>query len=100
MKGPCENCPFRRDVKPFLTALRGMQLAALTRHPDGIFHCHKTCDYSDADETGQPSTANATLCKGFAILRAQESGNRFVKPDETVYGSMGEMIMAYAREGF
>jgi hypothetical protein len=29
-------------------------------------------------------------------LRAQESGNRFVKADETVYGSMGEMIAAYA----
>lgn len=99
MKTPCKNCPFRKDVRPFLTPQRGLQLALLTRYRDGVFHCHETCDYDNADEDGQPSTENATLCKGFAILRAQESGNRFVKPDETVYRSMADMIAAYAREG-
>jgi len=94
MKEPCEHCPFRKDVKPFLTPARGIELAMLTRNPKGVFNCHETLDYSKFEGR---VTADTRLCIGFATLRAQESSNRFVKPHETVYGTMGEMMLAYIK---
>jgi hypothetical protein len=96
MKGPCDNCPFRKDVQPFLTQRRGVELAALTRHPNGKFHCHETVYTAGGNRRPRRLWQ---LCIGFATLRAQEAGNRFVKPDETVYGSMGEMMQRYLEDG-
>ena len=90
MKEPCEHCPFRKDVVPYLTPARGMQLATLTRNPRGVFYCHETV-------RNLGGKGPKTMCRGFAILRAQEAGNRFVKEDETTYRTMGDMILAYTR---
>jgi hypothetical protein len=95
MNPPCKACPFRKDVRPYISAARGLALAMLTRRRDGKFWCHETVDYNYGPRS-KKHMANATLCRGFAILRAQESGNRFVAADDLVYGSMGEMMMAYS----
>ena len=98
MKHPCEDCPFRRDVRTYLTVERAISLALATRHRDSKFYCHETVDYS-VSLRSKKHLANARICRGFAILRAQESGNRFVTESDLVYRSMGEMIAAYAERG-
>ena len=98
MKRPCKSCPFRRDVKPYLTRWFGFDLAFRTRYYDSKFYCHETVDYSSRKRSPR-RTANAQLCRGFAILRAQEAGNRFVEDADLVYRSMGEMVAAYAEKG-
>lgn len=42
MKQPCKHCPFRMDVKPFLTPERGIELAYHAQNPYNSFPCHKT----------------------------------------------------------
>lgn len=49
---PCDNCPFRTDIEPYLTKARAREIvAALDR---GTFSCHKTtgvCGQKPAKET-------------------------------------------------
>lgn len=92
MSGPCKLCPFRKDVPPYLTKQRGVQLAMLTRNRVADFTCHESI--KSLGGIGPRRT-----CIGFATLRAQEAGGRFVKPDELVYQTMGEMIAAYLEKG-
>ena len=33
IKNPCSHCPYRHDVKPFLTPERGEELAYLATNP-------------------------------------------------------------------
>jgi hypothetical protein len=96
MNPPCEACPFRRDVAPYLTPERGMALAFSTRLLGHDFFCHETVDYGA--RTTKARMKNAQLCRGFAIMRAQEGRgrkHRFVEDRDLVYRSMGEMIVAY-----
>lgn len=97
MNPPCKGCPFRRDVEPYLRRERGIALALGTRQRDNKFYCHETINYGARSKVKR--MANAEICRGFAILRAQESGNRFVKDHELVYRSIGEMIAAYLEHG-
>jgi hypothetical protein len=68
MKKPCQHCPFRRDVKPFLRPGRGKELAYHAQNPYNSFTCHKTLEH---DEEGD------------------------VFADENVYSDAYEMIDAY-----
>lgn len=100
MNPPCEACPFRRDVRPYLTPERGMSLAMSTRLPGREFFCHETIDYNAT--TKKKRRKNARLCRGFAILRAQEGverAHRFVEDRDLVYRSMGDMMFAYSKRG-
>jgi hypothetical protein len=92
MKPPCALCPYRKDVEPYLTPERGLQLAMATRSRTHRFICHESV-------RSLGGTGPRRLCTGFALLRAQEAGNRLVRPSEPVYGSMGEMIATYMRLG-
>lgn len=64
---PCDSCPFRNDIDPFLTYDRVREIEyALQR---GEFPCHKTVDYDSEDEDGdETSTENAKHCAGALIL--------------------------------
>lgn len=102
---PCENCPFRSDVRPFLRTDRAAELVEYTRQGFG-FHCHKT-----TTETGN---GKPKQCAGALILARKEDnlynnqmvriearlGADFdeVKETSPVYESGEAMIEAYRKE--
>ncbi len=61
---PCANCPFRTDVRPYLTRDRVREIArSLVRSE---FPCHKTVTY---DEDGEPVPSRSqSHCAGALIL--------------------------------
>lgn len=60
LKKPCNNCPFRTDLEPYLSAKRIAEIIQAT-----AFQCHKTVDYSDdiPDQGDKPQQ-----CAGLMIL--------------------------------
>lgn len=68
LRRPCNNCPFRTDVEPFITHGRARELvAALVRSE---FTCHKTTVSVDDDEGGSSRIdgPNAQHCAGALIM--------------------------------
>jgi hypothetical protein len=67
---PCKNCPFRSDIKPFITAARAKEIL----QSQGEFNCHKTIEVGepidDDEETwcAVKDDSNAQVCAGFLIL--------------------------------
>lgn len=49
IKRPCENCPFRRDVHPFLR--RAKQIAKQMQDDHNWFACHKTTGMESGKRT-------------------------------------------------
>ncbi|MBE0467986.1 MAG: hypothetical protein IBX55_00460 [Methyloprofundus sp.] len=46
---PCKNCPFRKDIRPYLFKDRAKEISdSLVKEGKG-FPCHKTVDYADID---------------------------------------------------
>lgn len=74
LTSPCANCPFRKDIKPYLNKARvqGLQEDLVQSE----FYCHKTVDYSQpdayVDEDGDPvdgvADDNTAHCAGALIL--------------------------------
>lgn len=100
MQKPCQHCPFRKDVTPFLHPRRAEELviAAGSRYQD--FVCHKTLEHSeDGEELLQ--TRKSLTCAGFLSLRAAEGvqvPDGFKPTAEQCYGSGEEMVEAYSDE--
>lgn len=96
VKKPCKHCPFRKDVKPFLTPERGEELAYGAANIYNSFPCHKTTKHdNDGDVI---ITGNEKECAGFLTLQIAELGNDiegFEPSYELVYGSIPEMVEAY-----
>jgi hypothetical protein len=95
MKKPCQHCPFRRDVKPFLRPGRGKELAYHAQNPYNSFTCHKTLEH---DEEGDVFVGEKSLeCAGFLTLQINEGADcpKGFTPDENVYSDAYEMIDAY-----
>ena len=103
MKKPCSSCPFRHDVKPFLTPERGEELANSASNPYNTFHCHKTLEYDDDDDNGDGDTfigEHSKLCAGFLTLQHNENGSTAYdddgfEPSPLVYSDSWEMEQAY-----
>jgi len=100
MKTPCEHCPYRNDVKPYLTPERGEELAILALNQYNSFYCHKTTeDYED----DRVCTNKSKLCAGFLTLMGNECGEKHLpegfKPSyEIVYCDTWEMTETYNEE--
>jgi len=98
MQKPCKHCPFRRDVKPFLSAERGEELAILTTNPYNSFSCHKTTVSDEDSEDGEMIVTEDSLeCAGFLSMQINEGA---IRPDgfevsDLVYEDYCEMIDAY-----
>lgn len=77
LKTPCNNCPFRRDVKFCLHPERRQEIADALRH-DMTFSCHKTVDYSDEwnDSSTHIPTEDEQHCAG-ALIVLNRSGELF-----------------------
>jgi hypothetical protein len=100
MKNPCEHCPFRRDVKPFLTPERGEELAYATENPYNSFPCHKTLEHDDEDTfVGEDSKE----CAGFLSMQHEACGSTAYdgegfEPSPLVYDDSFAMAQAYERD--
>lgn len=96
MKQPCKHCPFRHDVKPFLTPERGEELAYAAINQYNSFPCHKTTEH---DEDGDAFCTEETKeCAGFMTLQHNETGCSLpddFTPSELVYTDTWDMIDAY-----
>lgn len=67
MTTPCDDCPFRYDVHPFIRPDRVLEIQ---EYNDGGFPCHKTVNYNDDGEVG---LRNGEIhCAGSLILQANE----------------------------
>lgn len=100
VKKVCKHCPYRRDVKPFLTIERTEQLAYLPLNKYNDFKCHKTFEYDgEEDIQGRPTGdfSQSKTCAGFLTLRAQagiEVPKGFEPSWEECYADEYEMITA------
>lgn len=99
MKKPCQHCPFRHDVKPFLRPKRGEELAYATQNPYNTFPCHKTTEYDeDCDDGTMVETERSKACFGFLQLQINEAGVRIPKGfvwSELIYEDPWAMTYAY-----
>lgn len=103
MKKPCAHCPYRNDVRPFLTPERGEELAYHAQNPYNSFPCHKTTEYNEDydDEYGEDDmlvTENSKECAGFLTLKCQEGMDApegFEPAWDIVYMDVYEMMDAY-----
>jgi hypothetical protein len=70
MTRPCDNCPFRTDVKPFIGASRAIEIVGGL---DGCFPCHKTTKF-DQDEAGPQHVPHddEQHCAGALIMQLKE----------------------------
>ena len=101
VKKPCKHCPYRKDVKPYLRASRGEELAYHAQNQYNSFSCHKTTEHDDEGEV--IVTGKAQECAGFLTLQIAELGNRiegFTPSYELVYESIPEMVEAYRKDGY
>lgn len=100
MQKPCAQCPFRKDVRPFLHPARAEELAIAAGNRYQDFPCHKTLERSeDGEELLQ--TRKSLTCAGFLSLRAAEGvdvPDGFEPSAEQCYESGEEMIEAHANE--
>jgi hypothetical protein len=66
---PCRDCPFRTDVKPYLSAARAREIVDSITLQQATFACHKTVDYSDPeDDEPRAPKAEEQHCAGATIL--------------------------------
>jgi len=100
MKKPCPQCPFRRDVKPYLHPDRAAEMAYAAQNPHSSFICHKTTEYNE-DSEDMECTEHSKECAGFLTLRAQcgeDVPEGFDPSWELCYTDTYEMIDAYEQE--
>jgi hypothetical protein len=101
MSKPCQHCPYRVDVKPFLTASRGMELAYAPQNPCNDFPCHKTTEHDEEGDTGEMLVVESSkTCAGFLTMMAAELGDDilpegFEPSYDLVYSDAWEMSDAY-----
>lgn len=102
MKKPCEHCehcPYRNDVKPFLTPERGEELAYHAQNKYNSFPCHKTTISDEDDDSGQRYAGEKSKeCAGFMTLQINEGmriPDGFEPAYEIVYTDASEMIYYY-----
>lgn len=89
-KTPCDSCPFRSDIPPFLRRDRAREIvqALLSGMP---FHCHKTLDYDTDADDGEPEVVEASRhCAGALILLHRETGSVFVNVQARIAANFGK----------
>jgi hypothetical protein len=101
---PCKNCPYRRDVKPFLTPERGEELAYIAQNKYHSFHCHETTESVEDDfGSDRVATSHSKMCAGFLSLQHNENGETYFddegfKPSALVYFESYDMAEAYENQ--
>lgn len=77
LRRPCDNCPFRTDIQPYLRKDRALEIVQHLER--GSFSCHKTVDYSNEDEDGEDRTGHKPgpteqQCAGAMIMQEKAGG--------------------------
>jgi hypothetical protein len=67
---PCAKCPFRTDVKPYLTKARVREIERSVVHRQSDFPCHQTTTAVEDDngESEMMVTSKSKRCAGMTIL--------------------------------
>lgn len=67
---PCKNCPFRNDIKPFLSKRRVKEIEFALVNDDKTFSCHKTVNYETWENYEEDYIPNSeeSHCAGALIL--------------------------------
>lgn len=71
LTSPCADCPFRNDIRPYLTKRRAAYFMEKMIDEQKTFTCHKTtvpCDDEDDEEGGMKDGPHAQHCAGALIL--------------------------------
>ena len=98
MKKPCQHCPFRVDVKPYLHPERAYEIANVAENPYSSFPCHKTTSRNDDGYLTERDTEKE--CAGMLTMRANSLGEEslpegFVPSFEQCYSEPYDMYQAY-----
>lgn len=113
LRAPCNNCPFRTDVAPYLRPKRAQEIAAALRS-GGEFACHKTTVHVE-DETGDDPLVDdptrSRFCAGaLATMEREGASNQMTRiaerlgmyePDklnateQPVYASLTDWVRSY-----
>lgn len=100
-KVPCKHCPYRNDIKPFLTNERAEELAYHAENPYNTFPCHKTTEYDENSDDGEMlTTENSKECAGFLTMQIAINGEHhipegFTPSYDNVFNEVWEMINYY-----
>lgn len=81
LRRPCKNCPFRSDIRGYLTQERAEEIVdGLMR--GGTFSCHKTNDFEEGDDgwTETVETEKSQHCAGALIfLEKNDAPNQMMR---------------------
>lgn len=68
LKKPCPHCPFRTDIKPFITPERAEEICDSLLYGQD-FPCHKTTVHDEDDEDGGlVANSDSKMCAGAMIM--------------------------------
>ena len=84
---PCKNCPFRSDIKGYLTKARVRQIIDGITRQQSTFSCHKTNEFETGDDgwTETVETANSHHCAGALIfLERLDQPNQMMRIAERI----------------
>ena len=103
---PCDNCPFRSDIRPYLRQARVRQILSDLFDRQASFACHKTT-IDDGEE--RAIAPDSQQCAGAMILMEPDASTQMMRISERlgvydrdkldmnspVYKSREEMIRAH-----
>lgn len=101
IKTPCVDCPFRRNVKPYLHPSRAEEISEAAWNPYSSFPCHKTVEQEDNDFGDYIVTGGLNLeCAGFLTMQIEQGSlcPEGFTPSKEVYLDSEEMVEAYLDE--
>jgi hypothetical protein len=84
---PCKNCPFRSDIKGYLTKARVRQIIDSITRQQRTFSCHKTNETEENDEGWSETieTENSHHCAGALIfLERLDQPNQMMRIAERI----------------
>lgn len=82
LRRPCKNCPFRSDIKGYLTKGRVREIIDAITRQQASFSCHKLNEFETNDEgwTETVETENSQHCAGALIfLERLERPNQMMR---------------------
>lgn len=108
---PCPKCPFRTDIKPFLTTGRAREICRELLQGQATFACHQTTKFDDDGEYLGHSEKEQHCAGALIFLELQNRPNqlmriyerirsydrRKLKMDSPVFKSATAMVKAQKR---
>ena len=78
LKRPCAECPFRCDIRPYLTAERAREIISAIVPGQQTFACHKTVDY-EQDSDGVVDNDSQHCAGALILLEKIERPNQMMR---------------------